>query len=174
VELFEDAVKTVRSELPQSNKVESNVANWLCNNLFALIKEVGDDDTAVSVQNSTVSGKQLGELVVLLLDGTISTPMGKKILRAMFYDDIGKHPRDIAEARNWKVISDAATLERICRDVVMDPANAKQLEQYKKGGKQIQKMEKFFVGKTMGAAGGNAHPELLRDALQNVLQEIDK
>ena len=46
------------------------------------------------------------------------------------------------------------------------------MEHYKTGGREISKITKFFIGKVMSASKGNAHPELLQDALEDVLNEI--
>jgi len=55
---------------------------------------------------------------------------------------------------------------------VLDSKNAGQLEQYKLGGKKVWKIEKFFVGKIMGASKGNAHPERMKEALSVVLSKV--
>ena len=62
-------------------------------------------------------------------------------------------------------------LKALCRDVVDDLKNAKQLDQYRQGGRNVQKMSKFFLGKVMAASRGNAHPGLAAEALEEVLNE---
>jgi aspartyl-tRNA(Asn)/glutamyl-tRNA(Gln) amidotransferase subunit B len=105
-----------------------------------------------------------------LEQGLISTPLGKKILTTMYEEELGKSPRVIAEERGWKVISDMQQLRDICRRVIAE--NEDQLTQFKQGGKHVRKVTKFFVGKAMAASKGNAHPELLQDALIDVLEEV--
>ena len=170
VAMYEEAYNTAREALGDSapKKLNETVANWLCNDLFALVKESGaavDEDS--TVQYSHVDGTQLGELVVLMTEGTVSTTMGKKILSVMYSDEIGKSPRQIAEERNWKVITDLDELRAICLEVLEE--HESQLEQYKKGGKYVRKMKKFFLGKAMAHSRGNADPELLNDALEEIL-----
>jgi aspartyl-tRNA(Asn)/glutamyl-tRNA(Gln) amidotransferase subunit B len=63
-------------------------------------------------------------------------------------------------------------LVQLCKSVVRDPNNSKQLEQYKQGGKNLWKLEKFFVGKIMGQSNGNAHPEKMKEALKLVLEQL--
>ena len=63
------------------------------------------------------------------------------------------------------------TLIQLCDSVVLHPKNASQLEQYKLGGKKIWKIEKYFVGKIMAECRGNAHPELMKEALSIVLKK---
>ena len=172
VAMYEAAVKTASQGATHAKKLPQTVANWLCNDLFALVKEGVPDDQVVSVQYSPVSGIQLGELVALINEGTVSTAIGKKILAVMYNEDLGKSPRDISTERGWKVISDLGELRKMCLRVLQDPQHASQLEQYKKGGKHVRKIQKFFLGKVMGESRGNAHPELLNDALNDALEEL--
>lgn len=173
IAFYEEAVRVAQHALGGgSRKLGKTVSNWLCNDLFGLVKEAAEDDELASVQHSVVSSSQLGELVVLLEEGTVSTPMGKKLLLAMYKEDIGKGPREIADERNWKVISDMDQLKQICRDVVTDVEIHAQLEQYKTGGREARRIKKFFVGKIMAASRGNAHPELLQDALDAIMDEV--
>lgn len=171
--LYEETVRVASSTLGESTRLAKTVSNWLCNDLFALGKEAaGENADEASLEQSPVSGTQLGELVILMEEGTVSTAHGKRILAAMYKEDVGKRPIEISDERGWKVISDFSHLKELCRDVVMDSTNEAQLEMYKSGGNQVRKMTKFFIGKAMGASRGNAHPELLQDALDEVLEEV--
>jgi len=170
VGMYEVAVDTARRELGENvpKALNGTIANWLCNDLFALVKDKETMDEDHSVQYSRVDGVQLGELVALMTEGTVSTTMGKKILAVMYHDDVGKSPRQIAEERNWKVITDMDELRTICTEVIEE--HSSRLEQYKKGGKHVRKMKKFFLGKAMAHSRGNAQPELLNDALDEILE----
>jgi aspartyl-tRNA(Asn)/glutamyl-tRNA(Gln) amidotransferase subunit B len=174
IAIYEEAVRVAYALLgKESNKrLAKLVSNWLCNDLFGLVKDAAEDEDEASVLQSTVSGTQLGELVVLIEDGTISTAQAKRILAVLFKEELGKSPQEISDERGWKVISGMTQLKEICRDVVTDEKNESQLEQYKLGGKHVRKMTKFFIGKAMGASKGNAHPEVLQDALDEILEEV--
>uniref|UniRef100_A0A7S2UU37 Glutamyl-tRNA(Gln) amidotransferase subunit B, mitochondrial n=1 Tax=Attheya septentrionalis TaxID=420275 RepID=A0A7S2UU37_9STRA len=205
IALYELAVATVRHEISKHEKgeeqtqtvdvnVERMVANWLCNDLFGLVKAAaatatqdGEEDS--SVQQSKVDGRQLGLLVALILEGTVSTTMAKKILHELYH--ASKHiaadssssstssttptiittPRDIAMAKGWQLMTDPGALHDLCHGVVHDPKHAKQLSQYQQGGKKVWKLSKFFVGKAMATSKGNAHPERLQEALEQVLSQ---
>ena len=108
----------------------------------------------------------------MVSSGKLTTSMAKKVLTTMYEDESSSHPKDIARANEWEVISDMETLIQLCEGVVFDPKNASQLEQYKLGGKKVWKLEKFFVGRVMAASRGNAHPELLKEALAKVLEGV--
>ncbi|KAL7449713.1 hypothetical protein ACHAWC_002395, partial [Mediolabrus comicus] len=202
IEFFEGAVSAARAELEADaislqhdevggssqvaeddniSMVSSLVANYLCNDLYALIKKSAveglssssnDEDekraallNSISVEQSTVNDKRLGLLIAMIVKGTITTSMAKKILTIMYNDDITSYPADIAMANGWEVISNMDILTQLCENVVYDPKNSKQLEQYKLGGKNTWKIEKFFVGKIMAQSEGNAHPEKMKKAL---------
>lgn len=168
--------------------IPTMAANWLSNDVFALVKKsalegkgassLQDVDEAsnalnhpISVEYSTVDGSRLGCLIAMIINGTLTSSMAKKILTIMYKEDLDSSPLDIANANGWRVISDMTTLLELCERVVLDPKNSKQLEQYKQGGK-IWKIEKFFVGKIMGASQGNVHPERMKEALGIVLSRV--
>ncbi|EED92169.1 glutamyl-trna amidotransferase, partial [Thalassiosira pseudonana CCMP1335] len=145
--------------------IPTMAANWLSNDVFALVKKTSNAlNHPISVEYSTVDGSRLGCLIAMIINGTLTSSMAKKILTIMYKEDLDSSPLDIANANGWRVISDMTTLLELCERVVLDPKNSKQLEQYKQGGK-IWKIEKFFVGKIMGASQGNAHPERMKEAL---------
>jgi len=193
ISMFELIVETAKSELESMRseeidkadmkKLSTLAANWLCNDLFALVKKsaVKDIDESsegglnhpISVEYSTVDGQRLGALIAMLANDLLTTPMAKKVLAIMYKEeDSQSHPKDIAKVNGWEVISDMETLIQLCQSVVLDSKNAGQLEQYKLGGKKVWKIEKFFVGKIMGASKGNAHPERMKEALSVVLSKV--
>ena len=193
IALFEETVETAKTYLAAVQRDEgiatdgrsdhlipTLAANWLCNDLFALVKKSASDGDAdegalnnpISVEYSTVGGKRLGALVAMVANGSLTTSMAKKVLTIMFEEDLQSFPNDIAQANGWQVISDMDTLIELCEGVVFGTKNASQLEQYKLGGKFLWKIEKFFVGKIMAASKGNAHPELMKEALATVLGNV--
>lgn len=215
IEMFEDAVKVCIDALNSSDassshddnenqkekkndliaKVPVVIGNWLCNDLFALVKESAlsrdlnstkknnggssdseeEDDGLVhpiSMEYSNVDARRLGLLLSLVVDGIVSTTQGKKLLEVMYKEELDTDPQTIADERGWKLISDMNELNRLCEETILDAKNEKQLNQYKQGGKHVRKMKKFFIGKIMASSKGNAHPELLKVALDVTLDEI--
>jgi len=190
IKYFEDATSICANQLEQrnhavdQNTISTAIANWFCNDLLALAKETvtkDEDDNHdnesegtvfYSVENFNVDALRLGSLVSLVLDQTISTTQAKKLLSVMHHDDRESSPLEIAERNGWRLIADMDTLKLICQKVIHDSTNEKQLEQYKLGGKHVQKMTKYFTGKIMAESGGNAHPELMAKALREVLEEV--
>lgn len=178
-------VKDQRASMSTSlDYVAVAVANWLCNDLFALVKESSDrrnewndvDESGlnhpISMQYSNVTATRLGELLALVLSEMISTTQGKRILKIMFEEDLKLSPAEIMELRGWRMIKDPIELRDLCRCIVMNPSNSKQLDLYRKSGKHVKKITKYFAGKVMMASDGNAHPERMNIALESVLKEI--
>ena len=200
---YETTVNIIKKAL-ENNPVSANdadriphiVANWLCNDLYALIKDSitvsrsqqqsqsktkagGEDEyhdyasinLMASMERSTVDAFRFSSLLLMLLQGTISSTQAKKILRIMFYEDMESDAATIARQRGWKLIKDEDELETLCQQVVFDSTNKGQLEQYRMGGKNIKKISKFYLGEVMASCGGNAHPELLQKVLDKVLTD---
>jgi len=196
ITFYEKAVATCRRELGQGDddddcmkKVSVAISNWLCNDLFALIKESatkrGDDQTGtsteegdgvlnhpISVKYSNVDATRLGSLVSLVVRETVSSTQAKKLLNVMYNDELVSLPIDIAESNGWKLIKDPLVLRDLCESVILNEKNAKQFEQYKQGGKHVRKMTKFFTGKVMAASKGNAHPEVMAQSLGETLEKF--
>ena len=181
--ILEEAVQVVLDQDRDSPGISSteaarSVAKLLCNELVALVKENGnsadiDEETdQISMSHSRVDGKQLGEIVTMLVvEETISTTMAKKLLALLFSKDrYGASPREVAKEEGFQLITDADELRQLCRAVIAN--HPEELAVYKRGGKFVIKMKKLFTGKSMGHSKGNAHPERLRDALDEVLDEL--
>jgi aspartyl-tRNA(Asn)/glutamyl-tRNA(Gln) amidotransferase subunit B len=195
IRMFDEAVQVALLELStkgddddqikdgRKHSISEVVANLLCNELFALVRELetqqliqeGQLDVAgtTSVRYSKVTGSQLGGVVVLVVEGTISNTMAKQLLRVLYEEhtelqDIS--PRQVAKDRGFQLITDAGTIQQFCRNVIEQHPD--ELDRYKLGGKYATKITKFLLGKAMAASQGNAHPERLREILVEVLEEI--
>ena len=71
---------------------------------------------------------------------------------------------DIIAAEKMEQITDAAAIEKLCREVLA--TNPGQVEAYKKGK---QALFAFFVGQVMKASRGQANPALVNDTLKKLL-----
>mmetsp|Transcript_30321 Transcript_30321/g.50374 ORF Transcript_30321/g.50374 Transcript_30321/m.50374 type:complete len:632 (-) Transcript_30321:224-2119(-) len=186
IELFDTAVHHANRQLTmdrERKKVPETVANLLCNELFALVRELEmqrlieegilDGTGETSVRFSRVDGNQLGEVVALVLEGSISNTMAKQLLRVL-YEESNElkqfSAREVAQKRGFQLISDSVELAKIAHRVIAE--NPEEMERYKLGGKFARKITKFLLGKSMAASQGNAHPERLNEVLVEVLEEI--
>jgi glutaminyl-tRNA synthetase len=104
-------------------------------------------------------GRELGELAVLVENGTISTAAAREVLAEMA--DGGGPPAEIVERRGLRQISDEAALAPEV-DAVLAELAAK-AEEYRGGKTGLMGL---FVGQVMRRTGGRANPELVRRLLE--------
>ncbi len=147
---FETAVKV--------GKNPKSVANWITTEL---LRELNQKE--ISVTNSPVTAENLGKLVALVEDGTISGKIGKSVFLDMWAS--GKDPQSIIKEKNLVQISDPSAVTKIIDEVMA--ANAAQVADYRAGK---VKLFGFFVGAVMKASKGQANPDLVNQLLQEKLK----
>lgn len=149
-EYFEEAAKG------QDAKI---VANWVTSDLFGYLNKQG-----LEISNSPVAGTQLGALVGLISDGTISGRIARDVFSEMC--ETSKDPADIVEAKGLKQVSDTGELEGLIDEVISN--GSAQLEQYKSGN---EKIIGWFVGQVMQVTKGQANPQMVNEILRKKLAE---
>ena len=149
-EFFEEAAKG------QDAKI---VANWVTSDLFGYLNKQG-----LEISNSPVAGTQLGALVGLISDGTISGRIARDVFSEMC--ETSKDPADIVEAKGLKQVSDTGELEGLIDEVISN--GSAQLEQYKSGN---EKIIGWFVGQVMQVTKGQANPQMVNEILRKKLAE---
>ncbi len=132
-------------------------ANWLTTELLGALNKAGK-----TLDESPVSAEQLGELIGLISDNTISGRIAKDVFAEMFKSS--KNAGDIVEEKGLKQVTDTGAIEAMVDEVVN--ANPDKVEQYK-GGKE--KLFGFFVGQVMKASGGKANPAIVNELLKGKL-----
>jgi glutaminyl-tRNA synthetase len=105
-----------------------------------------------------VSGEQIGSLVALIDDGTISRAMAKDVLAEML--ERGGHPGEIVERRGLRVVSDRSAIEPIIAKLITQYPD--KVEAYRGGRTGLLG---FFVGQAMKETGGRADPEVVKDTV---------
>jgi aspartyl-tRNA(Asn)/glutamyl-tRNA(Gln) amidotransferase subunit B len=133
------------------------VANWLTAELFARLNKAGTDIT-----QSPVSPKQLGELVDLISDNTISGKIAKTVFEKMI--ETGKPAKQIVDEEGLVQVTDTGAIEKAIDEILA--ANPDKVAEYKSGK---DKLFGFFVGQTMKATGGKANPAMLNELLKKKL-----
>ncbi|MDX1687501.1 MAG: Asp-tRNA(Asn)/Glu-tRNA(Gln) amidotransferase subunit GatB [Candidatus Promineifilaceae bacterium] len=136
------------------------VANWLINNLFALMNESGQ-----SISEIRVTPAMLVELLDLVEEDVISHNTAKDVLVEMF--EGGRSAPAIVEEKGLSQISDEAALAVIIDDVLAE--NPEQVETYLGGKEQIRG---WFVGQVMRATRGKANPQLVNRLLSEKLDAL--
>ncbi len=133
------------------------VANWLQTELLGALNK--DNKT---LTDSPVSAKQLGELVGLISDNTISGRIAKDVFAEMY--KTGKDAAVIVEEKGLKQVTDTGAIEAIIDEVLSE--NSDKVEQYKSGK---EKLFGFFVGQVMKKSQGKANPVMVNDLLKQKL-----
>ena len=122
------------------------VANWMSVELFGALNKAGR-----ALSDCPITPQQLGGLVGLITDGTISGKIAKDVFAEMF--ETGRNAAEIIEEKGLKQVSDTSAIEAMIDEVLA--ANPDKVEEYK-GGKD--KLFGFFVGQTMKLSKGQANP----------------
>jgi len=128
-------------------------ANWVINELFGRLNKEGKD-----VTTSPVSAAQLGGLVDLIGEGTISGRIAKDLFEILWSE--GGDPRAIVEARGMKQVTDTGAIEKAVDELIA--ANPDKVEQVKAKPTMLG----WFVGQAMKASGGKANPQALNEILK--------
>jgi len=144
---FEDAVAVHANA--------KSVANWVLNEVLREAKEN-------AITSLRFGGAQLGQLVALIDDRTISSTAAKEVFAELMAQ--GGEPQAIVAARGLQQVSDAAQLLPLIDSVIA--ANAEKAAQYRAGKTGLLG---FFVGQAMRQAGGKANPQLLQTLVQQQL-----
>jgi len=132
-------------------------ANWMTGDFF---RRLNADDLAIA--DAPVSAGQLGGMLDLIADGTISGKIAKDVFDAMW--ESGKDAAAIVEEKGLKQISDTGEISVIVDQIIAD--NPEQSEQYRSGN---TKVAGWFTGQVMKATQGKANPQMVNQLLQEKL-----
>jgi aspartyl-tRNA(Asn)/glutamyl-tRNA(Gln) amidotransferase subunit B len=131
-------------------------ANWVINDLFGRLNKEGKD-----VTSSPVSAGQLGAILDLIADRTISGKIAKDLFEIVWSE--GGDPRAIVEARGMKQVTDLGAIEKAIDDVIAN--NPDKVADARTNPKAIG----WFVGQVMKSSGGKANPQAVNDLLRTKL-----
>ncbi|MEQ8559315.1 MAG: Asp-tRNA(Asn)/Glu-tRNA(Gln) amidotransferase subunit GatB [Henriciella sp.] len=131
-------------------------ANWVSQELFGYLNR---ED--IELADSPVSAVQLGELIDLISDDTISGKIAKDVFARMI-DGEGS-PGEIVEKHGLKQVTDTGAIEAIVDEIIA--ANPEQAESVKEKPKAMG----WFVGQVMKASGGKANPQAVNQILKSKL-----
>ncbi|QIZ83397.1 Asp-tRNA(Asn)/Glu-tRNA(Gln) amidotransferase subunit GatB [Bermanella marisrubri] len=137
-------------------------ANWVMGELSAALNK-----NEVEIQDSPISAKQLGQMLVRIKDDTISGKGGKTLFQAL-WEQQGDDVDALIDSLGLKQVTDTGAIEAIVEDVIAN--NQAQVDQYvnaepDKRGKMIG----FFVGQVMKASKGTANPGMANKMLKEKL-----
>ncbi len=140
-------------EVVAKGRDAKTVANWVINELFGRLNKEGNDIAA-----APVSANQLGAILDLIADGTVSGKIAKDVFEIVWTE--GGDPRAIVAQRGLKQVTDLSAIEKIVDDIVAK--NPDKVADAKANPKAIG----WFVGQVMIASGGKANPQAVNDLLK--------
>ena len=108
-----------------------------------------------------MSAAQLGSVLDLIADGTISGKLAKDLFEIVWTE--GGDPRAIVQARGLTQMTDLGAIAKIVDEVIAQ--NPDKVAQAKINPKAIG----WFVGQVMKSSGGKASPQAVNDLLKSKL-----
>ena len=137
----------------------SGVANWMGGEMAAALNR-----EQCNLEDVPITPVMLGELVVVMSNGTISSRMAKTVFDAMWQGD--GSAQEIVDLRGLTQISDADALEKTVEEVLKQCPN--QATQYQAGETKVLG---FLVGQVMKMTQGKANPQKVNDILKRHLAD---
>ena len=150
-DLFESAIKVCNN--PKA------VNNWIISDISRILNE-----KEMEASEIPFNAEQLGNLVILIDKGTISSSIGKKVLEELFENP--KDPEEIIKEKGWIQISDENEIKEIALKIL--EANPQSVADYKAGKDRALG---FLVGQAMKQTKGKANPKMLNEIF---LEELKK
>ncbi len=137
-------------------------SNWVMTDVLKVINE-----DKISIDNFSVAPEDLGELINLIKDGTISGKIAKEVFPIMLTEN--KKPSAIVKERNLIQITDTSAIEKIVDEILNKHTD--EVQQFLSGK---DKVLGFFVGQIMRQTKGKANPKLVNDLLLSKLDSMKK
>ena len=131
-------------------------ANWVINELTGRLNKEGK-----GIADSPISAAQLGSILDLIGEGTISGKIAKDLFEIVWSE--GGDPRAVVEARGMKQVTDTGAIEKAVDEIVA--ANPDKVEQ----ARTKPAMLGWFVGQVMKSSGGKANPQAVNELLKKKL-----
>lgn len=150
-DLFEGATKICNN--PKA------VSNWIMTDITKILNEKELEPSQIPFTD-----KELGELIILIDKGTISSSIAKKVLDELFENP--KSPEEIIKEKGWIQISDEGAIKEVVLKVL--EANPQSIADFKAGK---DKAVGYLVGQAMKETKGKANPQMLNKMF---LEELNK
>jgi aspartyl-tRNA(Asn)/glutamyl-tRNA(Gln) amidotransferase subunit B len=132
-------------------------SNWVTGDFFGMLNRTGK-----TIETTPVSAADLGALIDLIKDGTLSGTLAKQVFEQMV--ETGRAPGVIVEEKGLRQVTDTGAIEAAIAKVM--EANADKVAEFRSGK---EKLFAFFVGQTMKAMAGKGNPALINEMLKKKL-----
>ena len=130
------------------------IANWITGDILAALK-----DKKINIDNLNVSPEQLGELLGLIENGTVSGKIAKDVFQDMVRT--GQDAKQIVSEKDLVQLSDERELVSIIDKIIQQ--NPKPVDDFRSGK---QNALGFLVGQIMRETKGKANPQLVNRILK--------
>ena len=134
-------------------------ANWIMGDLSAQL-----NNENLNIQDSKISSKKLGELIIRINDGTISGKIAKDVFEKIWTS--GGEVDETIQKEGLEQVTNFDEIESMIDKVIQ--SNPEQHSQYKAGK---DRLFGFFVGQVMKASEGKANPKQVNDILKEKLEK---
>ena len=143
-------------EIASKNSNSKLVCNWIIGELFSILNK--DSKT---IQESPVTPENIGKLINLIDDGTITGRIAKDVFEIMI--DSGDDPVSIVDSNDMRQVSDEGELDGIIEKIIQsNPDQVKSLE-------EKPNLMGWFVGQVMQETKGKANPKTVNELLNKKL-----
>ena len=135
------------------------VVSWVTVELFSYLKKKD-----LQLQDSQIESKKVGDLLDLIIDGSISNRQAKEIFEEYLESDL--QASQFIKEKGIKQVSNKSEIEALIKSVLQK--NVEMVNDYKKGK---DKLFGFFVGQVMKESKGKANPQLVNQVLKDLLSK---
>ena len=157
---FEDAIVVTPKTCGDYVQRSKSVANWLLGDLTSLLHQ-----DSITIEDSKIRPSHIGELLDMLEEGILTTPLAKKVLAHSFANSIS--PLQLVQDGGYELIGDTSVLLKAVKEVII--SNPKAVSDYKLGK---QTAAKFLVGQVMRNTKGKADPVEVSALVEEELKAI--
>ena len=161
VDWFDELIREVgQSEVGEQEQLRTikEAAKWFIGEVFGL-----KQSHKVKFAELPVTQQDIIDLVILIAEKKISGTIAKQVLEKLFTS--GGSAKEIIEADNLTLVSDASELESVAQEVINE--NEKVVADFQKNPNAI----KFLVGQVMQKTRGKASPKVAEELLSSLLND---
>ncbi|MEK7542509.1 MAG: Asp-tRNA(Asn)/Glu-tRNA(Gln) amidotransferase subunit GatB [Patescibacteria group bacterium] len=163
-EYFEQVVSELGSRLSEEElaKRVKLATNYIVSDLQGLLQGM-----SVENKNFRITAEKFADLINLIAESKVSSPVAKALLKKMF--EGGADPHQLLGSEGLTQVSDTAEIERIAKEII--EKNPKAVEDYKRGKQQSLQ---FLIGQIMAQTRGTTRPDLAKQVLARLLTAKQK
>lgn len=135
-------------------------SNWVMGEVLGAINQ-----QKIEINEFSVKPEQLGKLINLIKNGTISGKIAKEIFPVMIEEQ--KDPEQIVKEKNLLQISDETEIIKVIQSVL--EKNKDQVTNYLAGS---EKVFGYLIGQVMKETKGKANPQIVNKLLKETLDRM--